>query len=180
MPVVAPAGTATVMPVAPQLVGDAEVPLNFTVLVPCEAPKFVPVMLTEVPTSPDVGLRFVMLGGGTVTLNVTPLLAVPPTLTTTLPVVAPTGTGTVMLVAPQLVGVALVPLKVTVLVPWLAPKFVPVMTTDVPAGPEVGFKLEIVGPLVPPPLAALNAAIPAPQLSEVPNVTPAETVAAAA
>jgi hypothetical protein len=58
-----------------------------------------------------------MLGGGTVTLNVTPLLAVPPTVTTTLPVVAPAGTGTAMLVALQPVGVAAVPLNVTVLVP---------------------------------------------------------------
>ena len=43
-----------------------------------------------------------------------------------------------MLVALQLVGVAVVPLKVTVLVPWLDPKFVPVMVTIVPAGPEIG------------------------------------------
>ena len=74
-------------------------------------------MMTEAPTSPDVGLRLVMLGGGTVTVKVTPLLAVPPTVTTTLPVIAPVGTGTAMLVALQLVGVATVPLKVTVLVP---------------------------------------------------------------
>jgi hypothetical protein len=47
-----------------------------------------------------------------------PLLAVPNTFTTTLPVVAPTGTNTVMLVALQaLAAAAAVPLKVTVLVP---------------------------------------------------------------
>src|SRR5258708_31323972 len=137
-------------------------------------------MVTEAPTSPDVGLRVVMLGGGTVTLNVTPLLAVPPTATTTLPVVAPIGTGTAMLVALQLVGVAVVPLNVTVLVPCDTPKFVPVMVTDVPTTPEVGFRFVIVGPEVPPPLAALNAASPAPQLSDTPNVTPAETVPVAA
>jgi hypothetical protein len=45
------------------------------------------------------------------------MLATPPTVTTTLPVVAANGTGTVMLVALQLVGVASVPLNVTVLVP---------------------------------------------------------------
>jgi len=55
--------------------------------------------------------------GGIVTVKLTPLLATPPTVMTTLPVVAPVGTGTAMLVAPQLVGVAAVPLKVTVLVP---------------------------------------------------------------
>ena len=42
---------------------------------------------------PDVGLRLVMLGAGTVTVKLTPLLATPPTVTTTFPVVAPLGTG---------------------------------------------------------------------------------------
>ena len=51
------------------------------------------------------------------TVNVTPLLAAPATVTTTDPVVAPAGTGTAILVALQLVGVAAVPLKVTVLLP---------------------------------------------------------------
>jgi hypothetical protein len=41
-----------------------------------------------------------------VTLNDTPSLATPPTVTTTSPEVAPAGTGTTMLVADQLVGVA--------------------------------------------------------------------------
>jgi len=75
-------------------------------------------MTTEVPTVPEVGERLAMLGaGGKVTVNVTPLLACPPTVTTTLPLVAPIGTGEVMLVLVQLVGVATVPLKLTVLVP---------------------------------------------------------------
>ena len=43
-----------------------------------------------------------------------------------------------MLVADQVVGVAVVPLKVTVLVPLVAPKLVPVIVTDVPTGPLVG------------------------------------------
>jgi len=63
--------------------------------------------------------------GGTVTVNDTPLLARPLTVTTTLPVVAPVGTGTTMLVADQLVDVAGVPLNVTVLLPCVAPKLVP-------------------------------------------------------
>ena len=133
------------MLVALQLVGVAVVPLNFTVLVPCVAPKFVPVIVTDVPTAPDVGVRLVMVGGGTVTVKLTPLLATPPTVTTTLPVVAPVGTGTAMLVALQLVGVAAVPLNVTVLVPCVAPKFVPVIVTDVPTAPDVGVKLVMVG-----------------------------------
>jgi len=53
-PVVAPTGTATVMLVPLQLVGVPAVPLNVTVLVPCAAPKFVPVIITAVPTDPDV------------------------------------------------------------------------------------------------------------------------------
>ena len=39
------------------------------------------------------------------TVKTTPLLATPPTVTTTLPVVAPVGTATTMLVALQLEGV---------------------------------------------------------------------------
>jgi hypothetical protein len=52
-----------------------------------------------------------MLGAGMFTVKLTPLLATPPTVTTTLPVVAPDGTGATMLVALQLVGVAAVPLN---------------------------------------------------------------------
>src|SRR6266704_1890798 len=80
-----------------------------------------------------------------VTVKLAPLLATPPTVTTTLPVVAPLGTGTTMLGSLQLVGVATVPLKVTVLVPCVAPKLVPVIVTDVPNGPDVGFKLVMLG-----------------------------------
>ena len=61
------------------------------------------------------------------------------------PVVAALGTGTTMLVALQLVGVAVVPLKVTVLVPFVEPKFVPVIVTGVPATPDVGLTLVIEG-----------------------------------
>jgi hypothetical protein len=57
------------------------------------------------------------IAAGAVTVNATPLLATPPTVTTTFPVVAPVGTGTVILVALQLVGLPVVPLNVTVLVP---------------------------------------------------------------
>ncbi len=73
------------------------------------------------------------------------LLGSPPTVTTTLPVIAPVGTGTTMLVAFQVVGVPAIPLNVTVLVPRVAPKFVPVIVTGVPTAPEVGDRLVIVG-----------------------------------
>ena len=135
------------MLVALQFVGVAGVRLKVTVLVPCVAPKFVPVMVTEVPTRAALGLMFVMLGGGR-TVNATPLLARPLTLTTTFPVVAPVGTGTTMLVLLQLVGVADVPLNVIVLVPGDAPKLLPAMVTEIPTGAEVGERLVILGGIV--------------------------------
>jgi hypothetical protein len=138
LPVVALAGTGTTIDVAVQLVGVAAVPLNVTVPV---VPKFVPVMVTDVPTGPDAGDRLVMLGVG-INVKLTPLLARPLIVTTTLPVLAPAGTGTTIDVAVQLVGVAAVPLNVTV--PDV-PKFVPVMVTDVPTGPDAGDRLVMLG-----------------------------------
>ena len=144
LPVVAPVGTGTTIDVALQLVGVAAVPLNLTVLVPWVEPKFVPVIVTDVPTAPEVGDRLVMLGVGR-TVKLIPLLSTPLAWTTTLPVVAPVGTGTTIDVALQLVGAAAVPLNLTVLVPWVAPKLVPVMVTDAPTAPEVGDKLVMLG-----------------------------------
>ena len=144
LPVAAVAGTVATMLVFDQLVVVATTPLNVTVLLPFVAPKFVPVMVTELPVVPLVGERLVMFGGMR-TVKVTPLLASPPTVTTTLPVVAPVGTGTTMLVADQLEGVACVPLNVTVLVPFVAPKSEPAIVTDVPTGPLVGDRLVMFG-----------------------------------
>jgi len=74
------------------------------------------VIVTVAPTAPVVIDRLVMCGAAT-TVKLTPLLAEPETVTTTLPVVAPLGTVAAMLVALQLVTVAIVPLNLTVLVP---------------------------------------------------------------
>jgi hypothetical protein len=126
------------------VVGVASEPLNVTVLEPFDAPKLAPVIVTAVPTDADVGFRPV-IDGGTVTVKTTPLLARPPTVTTTGPVVAPLGTGTVMLVALHVVGVAIAPLNITVLVPFDAPKFAPLIVTDVPTGPDVGLSAVIAG-----------------------------------
>jgi hypothetical protein len=115
-PVVAPIGTGVVILVALHAVGVAVVPLNLTVLVPWVDPKFVPVIVTLDPTGPLVGLREEM-DGNVPTVKVTPLLAAPPTVTTTFPVEAPIGTGVVMLVALQAVGFAVVVLNLTVLLP---------------------------------------------------------------
>ena len=137
-PVVAPEGTGAAMLVLLQLVGVAVTPLNLTVLVPCVAPKFEPLIVTDVPTPPDVGERLLIEG---LTVNVIPLLVAPPTVTTTEPVVAPAGTGAVILVALQLVGVAVTPLNLTVLVPWVAPKLEPLIVTEAPTAPDVGARL---------------------------------------
>jgi hypothetical protein len=86
------------------------------------------------------------------TVNVKPLLPTPPTVTTTFPVVAPAGTVAVMLVVLHAVAVAAMPLNVTVLVPCVAPKFAPVIVTELPTAPEVGFKLvTLAGGGFPPP-----------------------------
>jgi len=142
--VVAPFGTGATMLVSLQLVGAAGVPLNVTAFVPCVAPKFVPAIVTGVPTCPDVGDKLVTVGGGT-TVNDTPLLAPPLVVTITLPVVAPLGTSVTIPVSLQLVGEATVPLNVTVLVPCVPPKFVPAIVTTVPTGPDAGLRLVIVG-----------------------------------
>ena len=71
-------------------------------------------------------------------------------MTTTFPVVAPVGTGTTILDAPQPVGVAVVPLNVTVLVPCVAPNVVPEIVTEDVTAPEVGERLVIYGTTVKP------------------------------
>jgi len=86
-----------------------------------------------------------MLGPGDVTVKRTPLLAAFKTVTTTFPVSAPLGTGAPMLVALQLVGIPAIPLNVTVLLPWLLPKFVPPMVTGVPRVPVVGVTVPMLG-----------------------------------
>jgi hypothetical protein len=57
-----------------------------------------------------------MVGGGT-TVNTRELLAMPPTVTTTGPLVDAGGTGTAIYEVVHSVGLATVPLNVTVLVP---------------------------------------------------------------
>ena len=144
LPDVAPTGTGVTIDVLPQLVGVAAVPLNVTVLEPGDAPKLLPLIVTDVPTGPEVGNKPVMFGVGR-TVKLTPLLFTPLAYTTTFPVVAALGTVATIEVAIQLVAVASVPLKLTVPVPCGEPKFVPVIVTDAPTGPEFGERLLITG-----------------------------------
>ena len=74
-----------------QLVGVAVVPLKVTVLLPWVVPKLLPLIVTEVLTTPKIGDNPDMPGAD-VTVKLTPLLGTPPTVTITFPVVAPVGT----------------------------------------------------------------------------------------
>lgn len=145
-PEVAPLGTVATIDVASQLVGVAGVPLNVIVLVLCVEPKLVPVTVTDVPTAPESGeIPLIKGGAAAVTSKRTPLLSSPPTVTTTGPDVAPVGTGVTIVVEFQLVGVAVVPLNVTVLTLCVVPKFVPEMVTEVPTEPDGGERFAISG-----------------------------------
>jgi hypothetical protein len=63
LPVVAPAGTIVAMDVALQVVKVvAAVPLKVTVLVPCDPPKFAPVIVTCAPTTPELGVTLLIVG----------------------------------------------------------------------------------------------------------------------
>src|SRR5439155_6601003 len=143
VPLAAPDGTGATMRVSVQLAGVDVTPLKLTVLPPCVPPKFAPLIVTPVPARAASGESFVITGGMP---NSTALLARPLTVTTTLPVPAPTGTGTLMLPSLQLVGVPATPLNVTVLLPCVAPNPAPTIATTVPARPNAGESVEILGP----------------------------------
>src|SRR5213594_768399 len=93
VPVVAPVGTVAVICVAELTVNVAVVPLNFTAVAPVKA---VPVIVTLAPTTPVVGEKLVMAGGG-ITVKLLALVAVPPAVVTLMvPVAAPLGTVAVI------------------------------------------------------------------------------------
>jgi hypothetical protein len=143
-PVVAPEGTVAVIRVAfctAKVV--AETPLKRTAVAPV---KFVPLIWTEVPTGPLVGLNDVIVGAPVVvTVKFVELVAVPSGLVTAIgPVVAPDGTVEVIFCALSIVNVADVPLKVTLVT--LGPlKLWPWIVTEVPTGPLAGENDVIVG-----------------------------------
>ena len=146
-PVVAPVGTVAVIWVPEVTVNVAAVPLKVTAVAPV---KPLPVMLTDVPGAPEVGVNE-ETAGAAVTVNDAVLVPVPAgVVTATGPVVAPVGTVAVIWVPEVTVNVAAVPLKVTAVAPV---KPLPVMLTDVPGAPEVGVNEETTGPEPPPPPA---------------------------
>jgi hypothetical protein len=178
-PVVAPVGTVAVICVAEFTVNEvAVVVLNFTEVVVKPVPlKFVPVILTDVPTGPKAGVNEVIVGAATTTKSVV-LVAVPMVFVTLiLPVVAPVGTIAVIDVAEFSVKeVAVVLLNLTAVV---HPKFVPVMATLVPMGPTVGVKEVMVGAAAVPTTKTEALAVSAPGVWTVifPVVAPAGTAA---
>jgi len=94
------------------------------------APKPLPVIVTEAPTAPEVGLSKLIVG---VMVKSRPLVVTPLAVTVTSPVVAPVGTVIPIEEALQLVMVAGVPLSKTV--PCVVPRFCPVIVTEAPGNP---------------------------------------------
>ena len=181
LPVIAPPDTSAVMLVSLQY-GTvlAVVPANSTVLPPCVPPNPLPVIVTTVPTGPDVG-QILVTPGPPVTVNHTPLLAAPPTVTTTLPAPAPAGTATVMLVSRQSDAIPALTLpNVTVLPLCAAPNPLPVIVTAVPTAPDVTERLVMLGPapvtvklaalLVPPLVVTVTSAAPVAAFAAIVNV----------
>src|SRR5262245_49770827 len=128
-PLLAPAGTTATTRLALQEEMAAATPLNLTTPSADVAPKFEPSIATVPPTRLEAGTIDVITGG---TANATPLLASPPTVTTTSPDVAPSGTPATILDRLQLVTAAATPLNATVLVPCASPNAAPSIVTAVP------------------------------------------------
>jgi hypothetical protein len=150
LPVVAPVGTVAVICVAESTWNVvAAVVLNFTELVvkfvPLTVPlKFVPVIVTDVPTGPEAGVNVEIVGAGAVsTVKFVALVRCPAAVYTWIgPVVAPVGTTAVAEVAVAFVGVTrLEVLKRTpvgAVVKVVAVEIVTVVPTKPLAGEKVG------------------------------------------
>jgi hypothetical protein len=105
--------------------------------------RFVPLIVTDEPTQPALGVKDVIAGPPAVTVKLLELVPVPDGVVTVMaPVEAPVGTVAVIWVAELTVNVAVVPANRTAVAPV---KFVPVMTTEVPGAPLVGEKPVTVG-----------------------------------
>jgi predicted Kef-type K+ transport protein len=82
-----------------------------------------------------------------------------------------------MLPLPQLLIVAVVPLKVTLPFPCVAPKLVPVIVTDEATAPELGVRLLMFGAGVTVKFTPLLATPPAAVTTTLPVAAPVGTVA---
>jgi hypothetical protein len=138
LPVVAVSGTVTMSCVADAEVTLAFVPLNFTVLFSAVTSKPVPVIVTEVPATPEEGSMDVI---ASVTVKLLVEVAVAPlTVTVIFPVAAPAGTVVVMDEVVDAVTTASVPLNLTVLLDGVVLKDDPLIVTVEPIAPDSGEK----------------------------------------
>jgi hypothetical protein len=147
-PFFAPGGTLTNTCVSVLVEnGLADVPLpNLTLVAPV---KLEPLIVTGVPTFPEVGEIEVMVGVEDVEVTVkVPASTVPPQyVSLTIPVVAPGGTLVEIVVGDWEAIVAVVPLNATSVT---RSRFDPVIVTSVFTGPLVGVKPETLGVVVVP------------------------------
>lgn len=137
-PVFAPFGTVAVICVAELTAKPAVLLPNITLVT---FVKFVPVIVTGVPTGPLAGVKPVTVGACT-TVKTPALFATPPGVVTEIgPLVAPAGTVAINFM-PLSLKAAFVPLKVT----WVAVlRFAPLIVTDAPIPPLLGENPVIVG-----------------------------------
>lgn len=139
-PVVAFAGTVATILVEDVTVNAADTPLNRTDVAFVNP---VPLIVTEVPGGPLVGVKEVTVGAAGVTVKLDVLVAVPSGSKTCIaPVSAAAGTTAVICVSETTVKLLATPPNLTDVVPV---KPVPVIVTFVPGGPDVGLNEEIVG-----------------------------------
>src|SRR6266404_6770363 len=127
-PVEAVDGTVATICVSLQLVTEAPEPLNVTVFEACAAWNPEPVMVTELPTPPMVGVMLAICGAGTVKLILL-FPATPPSVTCTGPEGAAVGTMATICVSDQLTTPAGTRLNVSTLVPCAAPNPTPFICT---------------------------------------------------
>jgi hypothetical protein len=135
-PVVAVTGTVVAMVVDVLVPMTAATPLNLTEVAPA---RFVPVIVTGVPASPEVGVNEVIVGRSAGSVNVPPVPVPAAVVTVTGPVVARSGTAVVICTDVFVRMEAATPLNLTKVAP---PRFVPLIVTGVPTGPEVGVKVK--------------------------------------
>lgn len=136
-------GTTAVTVVVVEPVGDVKVLLKRVWLfVAVAESKFVPVIVTPVPATAEVGEKLEIVGALTAaTTNDVDDVSEPLGLVTAMaPVVAPVGTVTVRLFVVAALTVAVVPLKVTVLDAGVALNPVPWIVTVSPIGAPSGEK----------------------------------------
>jgi hypothetical protein len=145
LPVVAPFGTTAVTFTLVTNANAAAVPLNVTEFTPV---KFVPWIVTVVPTLPFTGLKLEIVGPVPVTLKLAPLVAVPDGVVSVIcPVVAPVGTTAVTFTLVTNVKLADLPLNLTEFtpvksVPWIVTvvtlKLLPLVAVSVDVDTEIG------------------------------------------